>query len=56
MYVSAPVERLYTPLVACWWLGMVMYLHWWAGMSGSAEPPRRHLRLIANNGKLIEQS
>jgi hypothetical protein len=43
-------------MVACWWLGMVACLHWWAGLAGGGEPPRRHLRLIADNGRLVEYS
>jgi hypothetical protein len=54
MYYSAPLERLYAPMVACWWLGMVTCMHLWAGMAGGGGPPRRHLRLIADNGKLVE--
>jgi hypothetical protein len=53
MLFTAPVERLYAPVVACWWLGMVVCMHWWAGLGASPVPPRRHLRLIADNGKLV---
>jgi hypothetical protein len=56
MYFSAPIDRLYTPLVACWWLGMMTCLHMWAGMAGSVEPPRRHLRLVTDRGRLVEYS
>jgi hypothetical protein len=56
MFLSGPLERLHVPVVACWWLGMVVCLHWWAGMSVRTAPPRRHLRLISDHGKLLEQS
>jgi hypothetical protein len=61
--VYVPVERLYAPMIACWWLGMVSYMHWWAGLGRAVEDPPgrhlpkilpRHLRLIANDGKLVE--
>jgi len=55
MYLSTPMDRLYTPVIACWWLGLVVCAHWWAGMGGIADPPKRHLRLIADHGKLVEQ-
>ena len=56
MFDSAPIERLYTPIVAYWWLGMVTCLHIWAGMAGNVEPPRRHLRLVTDRGRLVENS
>jgi len=56
MYFSAPIDRLYVPIVAFWWLGMVTCLHVWAGMAGGMEPKPRHLRLVADRGRLVEHS
>ena len=56
MYFSPSLERLYAPYVAGWWFGMVVCLHWWAGFAGGAEtaPPRQHLRLVTDRGRLVE--
>ena len=54
MMYSSSLERLYAPYVAGWWLGMVVCLHWWAGLGGGMEPHRRpHLRLVADRGRLV---
>ena len=54
MYFSPSLDRLYAPYVAGWYLGMMVCLAWWAGLAGSAEPPRRqHLRLVADRGRLV---
>ena len=56
MYLSPSLERLYTPYVAGWWLGMVVCLHWWASFAGSADaaPARPPLRLVTDRGRLVE--
>jgi hypothetical protein len=54
MYYSPSLERLCAPYVAGWWLGMVVYLHWWASLGGGTEPqPRQHLRLVTDNGRPV---
>jgi len=60
MYFSASIDRLYAPLMApvmaFWWLGMVTCLHVWAGLAGGTESKPRHLRLVADRGRLVENS
>ncbi len=54
MYDYPSLERLCAPYVAGWYLGMMVCLHWWAGLAGSAEPPpRQHLRLVSDRGRLV---
>jgi hypothetical protein len=54
MFFSAPLERLYQPLIATWWLGVVTCMHVWAGLAASSEPKQSHLRLVTENGKLVD--
>ncbi len=56
MYFSPSLERLYTPYVAGWWLGMAVCLHWWASFSNvsGSTAPRQHLRLITDRGRLVD--
>ena len=49
-----PVERLYAPMMAWWWLGVLSCLHVWSSFGVPAEPPpQRHLRLVSDRGKLV---
>jgi len=53
MFYSS-IDRLYAPYVAGWYLGMMVCLHLWAGLSGGVEPPRgQHLRLVSDRGRLV---
>jgi hypothetical protein len=56
MHYSPSLDRLYTPYLAGWWLGMVVWLHWWTSFAGAAEaaPQRTHLRLVTDRGRLVE--
>lgn len=57
MYYSPSLDRLYAPYVAGWWFGMMVCLHWWAGLSATAEVapvPKQHLRLVTDRGRLVE--
>jgi hypothetical protein len=57
MYFSPSLERIYAPYVAGWWFGMMVCLHWWAGLQGPAVEtpvPRKHLRLVTDRGRLVE--
>jgi len=54
MFYSPSIDRFYAPYVAGWYLGMMVCMHLWAGLQGSAEPPRRqHLRLVSDRGRLV---
>ena len=57
MYYSPSLERLYAPYVAGWWFGMMVCMQWWATMGSPVEavpPPRQHLRLVTDRGRLVE--
>jgi hypothetical protein len=55
MDLSASIERLYMPMLAFWWLGMMTGMHFWAGITVAPARPKRQLYLVAEHGRLVEQ-